>query len=76
MINDPAPLVYPLEESAAAHAVDLGTLAARLYCWWAGTPKRFPAWEKVMSAITTIVHFEVPADNIDQFLSFWHKTKR
>lgn len=28
-----------------------------------------------MTPITTIVHFEVPADNIDQFLSFWHKTK-
>lgn len=28
-----------------------------------------------MTPITAIVHFEVPADNIDQFLSFWLKTK-
>lgn len=28
-----------------------------------------------MVPITTIVHFEVPTDNIDRFLSFWQKTR-
>lgn len=28
-----------------------------------------------MTQITTIVHFEVPDDNIDKFLSFWQKTR-
>jgi heme-degrading monooxygenase HmoA len=28
-----------------------------------------------MTQITTIVHFEVPEENIDEFLSFWQKTR-
>lgn len=28
-----------------------------------------------MAPITTIVHFEVPDENIDRFLSFWQKTR-
>ena len=27
-----------------------------------------------MAPITTIVHFEVPADNIDRFLALWQET--
>jgi hypothetical protein len=27
--------------------------------------------ERVMAPITTIVHFEVPAGNVDRFFAFW-----
>jgi heme-degrading monooxygenase HmoA len=27
--------------------------------------------ERIMAPITTIVHFEVPADNVDRFFAFW-----
>jgi hypothetical protein len=27
--------------------------------------------ERTMAPITTIVHFEVPADNVDRFFAFW-----
>ena len=32
--------------------------------------------EKVMTPITTIVHFEIPDDNIDEFLSLWKEKVR
>jgi heme-degrading monooxygenase HmoA len=30
--------------------------------------------ERTMAPITTIVHFEVPADNVDRFFAFWQDT--